>query len=105
MTKKTETIIVQSAVYQTEYTNKYRRRVKWEKPNEELVLSFMPGTIIDVLVKPGEKVKKGDTLLILEAMKMLNNVLAPFNGKVSSIMVSVGDKIPKNAAMVEINRS
>ena len=104
MTNKAETIIVHSAVYQTEYTEKYRQRVKWEKPNEDMVCSFMPGTIIDVLVKPGDKVKKGDIILILDAMKMYNNVLAPFDGKISTIMVKSGDKIPKNTAMIEIKK-
>jgi pyruvate carboxylase len=100
--EKTETIIVHSAVYRTEYTNKYKKRVKWERPNENLVLSFMPGTIIDVLVKPGQSAKKGDPLLILEAMKMHNSVLMPFDGKIVSVHVKPGDKIPKKFAMLEV---
>ncbi|MGE4586513.1 MAG: biotin/lipoyl-containing protein [Mangrovibacterium sp.] len=100
--EKAETIIVHSAVYQTEYSNKYRKREKWERPDKNQILSFMPGTIIDVYVKPGELVKKGEALLILEAMKMHNNVLMPFDGKIEKIHVSPGDKVHKRFNMLEI---
>jgi pyruvate carboxylase len=100
--EKVETIIVHSAVYRTEYTNKYRNRVKWERPNENHILSFMPGTIIDVFVRPGNSLKKGDPLLILEAMKMHNSVLMPFNGKIVSVHVKPGDKIPNRSVMIEV---
>ncbi len=100
--EKIETIIVHSAVYRTEYTDKYRNRVKWEKPNENHVHSFMPGTIIDVFVKPGDIRKKEDPLLILEAMKMHNSVLMPFDGKIVAVNVKPGDKIPNKFAMIEI---
>ncbi|MGQ8336056.1 biotin/lipoyl-containing protein [Sunxiuqinia sp. A32] len=100
--KKKEVIIVHSAVYETEYTNKYRNRVNWEEPNFNHIYSFIPGTIIDVFIKTGEKVKKGDTLLILEAMKMHNNVEMPFDGKIVKINVKAGDKIPKKFLMIEI---
>ncbi len=49
------------------------------------VSSPLPGTVINVLVKPGESVKAGQILLILEAMKMENEILAPEDGVVSSI--------------------
>ena len=100
--EKTETIIVHSAVYKTEYTNKYRNRVKWEKPNEKNLHSFIPGTIIDVFVKPGDKVKTGDPLLILEAMKMHNLVQMPFDGKIVAVNIKAGDKVPKRFLMIEI---
>jgi len=100
--QKNEVIIVHSAVYPTEYTRKYRNRVKWEEPNFNHIYSFIPGTIIDVFVKTGEKVKKGDSLLILEAMKMHNNVEMPFDGKIVKINVKTGDKIPKKYLMIEV---
>lgn len=100
--EKVETIIVHSAVYRTEYTTKYRNRVKWEKPDSNQILAFMPGTIIDVFVKPGDHAKKGDVLLVLEAMKMHNNLLMPFNGKIVSINAKPGEKVPKKFVMVEI---
>ena len=100
--KKHEIIIVHSARYKTEYTRKYRNRPIWEEPNPNLIYSFIPGTIIDVHVKPGEKLKEGDSLLILEAMKMHNNVQMPFDGKIVKVHVKPGEKIPKKYLMLEI---
>ena len=100
--EKNETIIVHSAVYKTEYTTKYRRRVKWEKPDENQLHSFIPGTIIDLFIKPGDKLKEGDPLLILEAMKMHNVVQMPFDGKIASVHIKAGDRIPKGFLMIEI---
>lgn len=100
--KKHEIIIVHSARYRTEYTKKYRNRVVWEEPNQNHIYSFIPGTIIDVHVKTGEKVKEGQSLLILEAMKMHNNVQMPFDGKIVKVHVKPGEKIPKKHLMIEV---
>ncbi len=67
--------------------------------------SHIPGTIMHIEVKEGQIVEEGDTLLILQAMKMNNKLSAPFSGKIKKISVSVGDKIPKGALMVEMEES
>lgn len=95
-------IIVHSAKYQTTYTKKYINRKVWTEPNPNHINSFIPGTIIDVLVKEGQEVKAGGGLLILEAMKMHNDVQMPFNGKVKKVNVVKGQKIPKNFLMLEL---
>lgn len=56
----------------------------------ETVTAPMPGNILDVKVKPGDAVKAGATLLILEAMKMENEILAPSDGTVRSVNVIKG---------------
>ena len=56
----------------------------------EQVTSPMPGTILDVKVSQGASVKKGDVLMILEAMKMENEIMCPCDGKVASILASKG---------------
>ncbi|MFC2369248.1 MAG: biotin/lipoyl-containing protein, partial [Selenomonas noxia] len=53
----------------------------------------MPGKIIEVKVSVGQAVKAGDTLLILEAMKMQNEIAAPSDGTVKSISVSAGQSV------------
>jgi len=53
----------------------------------------MPGTILDVKVKEGQAVKKGDVVMILEAMKMENEIIAPQDGTVISIQVSKGASV------------
>ncbi len=97
-------LVVHSAVYKTEYTKKYENRVKWEKPDENKVYSFIPGTIIEILAHEGQELKEGETILILEAMKMHNKVQMPFDGKLVKIHVVAGNKIPKSHLMVELER-
>jgi biotin carboxyl carrier protein len=62
----------------------------------------MPGTILDIMVKPGQKVKLDEPVLILEAMKMHNRVLMPFDGEIVRINVNPQDKVPRNFVMVEV---
>ena len=64
------------------------------------VLLPMPGMVLNVLVKEGDAVKKGDELLVLEAMKMENNIKAPGDGIVSEISVKSGDKVEKNQILI-----
>ena len=60
----------------------------------------LPGVIIDVKVKVGDTVKKGDTVVVLEAMKMENNINADRDGKVTAIQVAIGDTVADGAALV-----
>lgn len=62
----------------------------------------LPGSIMQVFVKEGDEVKVGDKLLIMEAMKMENNVLADKSGKVASIKVAPGDAVLQNDVLLEI---
>ncbi len=62
----------------------------------------MPGTILDVRVQNGAKVKKGDVLVILEAMKMENEIQAPCDGTVTSVCVKKGDSVETQALICTI---
>lgn len=86
-------------VYKTRYTRKFMERKKWEAPNPSQVRSIIPGSVTEVLVKPGDKVKKGSRLMIYEAMKMKNVIVSPFNAVVESVEVKAGDKLPKGALL------
>ena len=59
----------------------------------ESIKSPMPGNILDVRVSVGQSVKKGDVLMILEAMKMENEIMCPCDGKVTSVNVSKGSTV------------
>lgn len=63
----------------------------------------MPGTILAVNVKPGDSVKKGQVLVILEAMKMENEILAPQDGTVSSVDVSGGASVDSGDILLTLN--
>ncbi len=62
----------------------------------------LPGNILNIKVKEGDEVKKGDVLLVMEAMKMENNVLADVEGMVKSLKVSEGDAVLQNDILIEI---
>ncbi len=53
----------------------------------------MPGTILDVKVNSGDTVTKGQVMMVLEAMKMENDIVAPCDGKVTSVVVKKGDTV------------
>ena len=59
----------------------------------------MPGTILDVKVQAGQSVKKGDVLIILEAMKMENEIQAPCGGKITVVNVRKGDSVETQALL------
>ena len=63
----------------------------------------MPGNILDVKVKAGASVKAGDVLVILEAMKMENEIVAPQDGTVASINVNKGDNVNSGDVLVSMN--
>lgn len=62
----------------------------------------LPGTISSVNVKVGDKVNVGDTVVVLEAMKMQNNIEAENSGTVTSILVNQGDSVMEGATLVTI---
>lgn len=64
------------------------------------ILAAMPGTITEVRVNTGDQVKRGDTLMILEAMKMENEIKAPIDGTVSTIEVSKGMAVNAGMALL-----
>lgn len=63
----------------------------------------MPGTILDIKVGVGDSVNSGDTLCILEAMKMENDIVAPEAGTVASVNVSRGDSVEAGQVLITLN--
>ncbi len=86
-------------VYKTTIPAKMKMRKPYVPVDVRLVTAFIPGTVVDVLVKKGDKVKKGDRLLVLNAMKMDNNLTAPFDGTIGDMPVKKGDIVPKNTLL------
>lgn len=94
--------IVTARKYKTLLTTKYKNRPMWHKPLPGEVISHLPGTILELKVEQGQEVEAGQLLLIHEAMKMQNRVVAPISGIVNELGVKAGDKIGKNHLMVKI---
>jgi biotin carboxyl carrier protein len=86
----------------------YRRRKYLEKYKQhnkiEIVTAPMPGKIIELLVEESSHVKEGEAILILEAMKMQNEIIAQVSGKIRKISVKAGDSVTKDDVLMEIER-
>jgi biotin carboxyl carrier protein len=100
--EKEQVIVIGGSEYVTTYTKKFINRKVWTDPNPNNVVSYIPGTILEIKVEEGQQVEEGEVILILEAMKMSNSVEMPFDGKVVKINVEKGQKIPKDYLMIEI---
>ncbi len=73
------------------------------KPSHEgCVTTAMPGTIIDIKVAVGDKVSAGDGVVVIEAMKMENEIQAPKAGTVTSVHIAKGDSVSPNETLIEI---
>ncbi|MDR1973675.1 MAG: biotin/lipoyl-binding protein [Bacteroidales bacterium] len=64
------------------------------------IRAFIPGTILNVFVKVGDTVRKGDKLLVLDAMKMDNELVAPMDGTVKEVPIKKGQTVVKNELLV-----
>ncbi len=72
------------------------------KSDKEIIKAPMPGKIVEVLAQENTEVSKGEPLVILEAMKMQNEIQSPVNGKVVSINVKKNDTVMKDEVLVEL---
>ncbi|MCB9013173.1 MAG: acetyl-CoA carboxylase biotin carboxyl carrier protein subunit [Bacteroidales bacterium] len=93
---------IEETIYNTQYTKKFENRKFYQPVDPNKILAYIPGTILKIFVKEGTVLKAGDSILILEAMKMRNVVTMPFNGKLRKIYVKEGDIVAKNFLIAEI---
>lgn len=80
-------------------------RPKVDKDNPNQIGASMPGTVVKTLVEKGDKVKKGDHLMITEAMKMETTVQAQFDGVVKEVFVSNGEPILTGDLLIEVTQN
>ncbi|WP_312469147.1 pyruvate carboxylase [Neobacillus sp.] len=80
-------------------------RLKADPRNENHLSASMPGTVLKVVVEKGEKIERGDHLMITEAMKMETTVQAPFSGVIKDIYVSGGDTIQTGDLLLELTKA
>ena len=66
------------------------------------IIAPLPGTIIEILVQPGDKVEAGQAVAVLEAMKMENELQAEYSGTVTAVNVAEGDRVLTGAEIVII---
>ena len=95
-----ENLNIDQTIYKTRLSKKYKERKEFKLPDVSKVFCFIPGTIVEIKVEVGQEVQEGEDLLILEAMKMKNRIKSPASGKIRSINVKEGEKVPKGSLLV-----
>jgi acetyl/propionyl-CoA carboxylase alpha subunit len=100
-------IKVNTNVYRFDVSDQYDILLKemgLDKLNQHIVKELkapMPGLALQVMVQAGDEIKKGDNLLVLEAMKMENILKAQADATVKSILIKAGDKVEKNQVLIQ----
>ncbi len=96
-----KSLLIENIKYRTLLTKKYQEKKPFVRKDIKKVTAFIPGTILNIHVKKNKKVKEGDKLLILEAMKMRNDLTSPINGTIKEIYISEGSKVTKGELLIE----
>jgi biotin carboxyl carrier protein len=94
-------LYVDGTTYETRLTRKYHQRRRFQPRSAKRVQAVIPGSVEQVYVRAGQVVKRGDILLVLEAMKMRNPVLAPRSGRVKQVWIEPGQLVAKGDLLVE----
>ena len=94
--------IIDNTEYRTTLSFKFKNRKAYKPVDPKKLLAFMPGNIEEILVKKNDPVKIGDKLLVLEAMKMKNEIISPIEGKVKQVHVLKDEKVVKNQLLIEL---
>jgi biotin carboxyl carrier protein len=93
---------INTTLYQTRLSSKFKNRKPYKPADPKIILSFIPGTVLDIFIETGQEVLIGDDLMILDAMKMQNRLKCHMDGKVKSIVVKKGDKVSKGTVLMEL---
>ena len=96
-----QTITLDDTVYETAFTKKFAHRKPYAPKDPRRLTAIIPGLILQVLVGPGDPVQPGQSLLILEAMKMQNHIAAHDEATIKALHVTPGDTVMKGQLLVE----
>lgn len=89
----------------SEIQSELNENTAFNELNDGNILSPMPGKIVKIEAIEGQKVAKGDVLIIVEAMKMENSILAPFEGIIENIFVNEGDQVQNKMKLLQLETS
>lgn len=100
--RKTGYLNIDSSLYKTRISKKFESRKTYSPFDPGIIKSIIPGTIIEIFTTVGSDVKKGEDLMIIDAMKMQNRLKCPANGRVKAIMVNKGSRVSKGTILLEL---
>ena len=83
--------------------DRHLQRASGKVGGADLLVAPMPGAVVELRVAPGDRVAAGDTLVVLEAMKLLQSLVAPFAGIVAEIYCAAGDTVAGQAPLVKLD--
>jgi biotin carboxyl carrier protein len=87
--------------YETAFTRKFASRKPYQPKDPDRLTAIIPGLVLAIFVEPGQRVRAGERLLILEAMKMQNHITAPREGTLQRIHVTAGETVIKGQLLVQ----
>jgi biotin carboxyl carrier protein len=93
---------IDTSLYKTRISKKFENRNKYQPVDPKRILSFIPGTVLNITVIEGQQVEKGCDLMILDAMKMQNKLKSPISGKIKKIHAKMGDRVSKGTLLIEL---
>ena len=101
MDKELETIVLENGVFRTELPSNFGKR-KQRRNDPFLVTAAIPGTVMELKVKEGQRMSEGDVLCILDSMKMNNRICCSVNGIVDRVFVAEGQSVGKGESMFKL---
>ena len=95
-----QTLTLHDTVYETVFTKKFANRKPYAPKDPRRLTAIIPGLILQVLAAPGDSVLPGQSLLILEAMKMQNHIANHDHGTVKALHAAPGDMVTKGQLLL-----
>ena len=102
MSREMEWLQIDDAFYETEIPEGFHKRCIQVTRAPHEIRALIPGTIVEVRVRQGQKIIVGQVIITMEAMKMYNNVETDIKGRIAEILVSAGDRVEKDQLLVKI---
>ena len=93
---------IDDTFYETEIHEDFNKNSKRFINDPHEIRAIIPGSIVEIKVKKGQTVTPGQVIIVLEAMKMLNDLEAEIAGKVDEISVEVGDRVEKYQLLIKL---
>ena len=90
------------SLYKTRISSGFLNRKPYKPSSPKTITSYIPGRVLDILVEKDQNVRKGDDLVILDAMKMQNFIKCDIDGIIKKILVGKGDKVSKGTILLEL---
>lgn len=96
-----EELNIDNSIFLTEVPDSYKNRKPYAPDNIKELGAAIPGTIFEIFVVEGQSIELGDDILILEAMKMKNQITSFYSGEIKKIHCKPGDIVSKGQLLVE----